>query len=141
MTTGDTRETPIQVSKELMKREFSERLQAALVEKGWNQSDLSRRASERSEIEIGPDSISGYIRQKNLPGPVILKAIADALGKEPHELLPTASIRSAAPSPPQSPIFEMSQVGPDSYALNISQVVTKKQAFAVMRALDMDNEK
>lgn len=61
-----------------IKAEFARRLQTAMVGRGWNQSELARRASEclpkpapgqTRGHAIGRDLISHYVRGAMLPGP------------------------------------------------------------------------
>jgi len=70
---------------EAVKADFARRLQKALNEKGWNQSDLARAA------DIGRDSVSVYLRGKSLPGQKHLTSISNALGLSQDDLLPGAS--------------------------------------------------
>jgi transcriptional regulator with XRE-family HTH domain len=71
------------------KREFARRLQAARLEKGFNQSELARRAAKYMvDKKFGRDLIGPYERALKLPSPVHLSALARALGKTPQELLP-----------------------------------------------------
>lgn len=69
--------------------EFARRLQAAMIERGWNQSALAREASARLPGGgIGRDAISHYIRGVSMPRPERLAAIAQALGRKDKDLLP-----------------------------------------------------
>jgi transcriptional regulator with XRE-family HTH domain len=77
-TPADANLTP----KHLTKQEFGRRLYRLLLERGWNQSELARRA------DLPRDSVSTYIRGRSLPTPTSLKKIAEALGVEPENLLP-----------------------------------------------------
>lgn len=83
---------PGNAPREAVSADFAGRLQSALSEKGWNQSDLARYASKQmpKNKKIGRDQISQYIRAVSIPRPVQLAAIAKALGKEPQDLLPNA---------------------------------------------------
>ncbi len=68
--------------KHLTKQEFGRRLYRAILEKGWTQSELARQAG------ILRDSVSTYIRGRNMPDAVNLKKIAKALGMKEADLLP-----------------------------------------------------
>lgn len=69
--------------------EFSKRLQAAMLEKGWSQSDLARNAALHMwDKSFGRDSVSRYKLGKHAPTPLHLMALAKALGKKPEDLLP-----------------------------------------------------
>lgn len=71
-----------------LKAEFGRRLQHALTEKGWNQSDLAREATKHmpGKQTFGRDNISNYVRGKQVPGPVRLKAICAALGMKQEDI-------------------------------------------------------
>lgn len=64
------------------KTEFGRRLKSLMLDKGWNQSELARRA------EMGRDNVSGYIHGKYLPNSKHLHKLAHALGVDPGSLLP-----------------------------------------------------
>jgi len=83
--------------------EFGRRLQARMIQLGWNQSELSRRATEclprtaKGQVQghtLGRDRISSYIRGKYLPRPEGLEAIAKALQCKPVDLLPPGGVPS-----------------------------------------------
>src|SRR5712671_2345554 len=70
---------------------------------GWNQSELSRRATaylprvaegQTQGHSLGRDRISGYIRGKYLPRPGALKALAEALQCKSSDLLPPGGVPS-----------------------------------------------
>jgi transcriptional regulator with XRE-family HTH domain len=71
-----------------IRKEFAKRLQDALIEKGWRQSDLARA------MGVGRDNISKYINARVLPLPPALESMAKALGKEPQDLLRTRARRA-----------------------------------------------
>lgn len=66
--------------KDLRKQEFARRLYQLMLKQNWRQSDLARAA------RLGRDSVSGYIRGRNLPDPKSAKALADAFGISIEEL-------------------------------------------------------
>jgi transcriptional regulator with XRE-family HTH domain len=65
--------------------EFGLRLQRALIEKGWTQSELARRATQymTEGKNVTRGQISNYVTGVVMPAPPRLHAIAKALGKEP----------------------------------------------------------
>lgn len=79
-----------------LRRIFRERVKALLLDKGWNQSELARRA------DVGRDQISTYLRDnpRSLPTPGTLVKIARALGVSTNELLPTAGDLNPARAQP-----------------------------------------
>lgn len=109
-----------------IRKEFARGLQAALIDKGWNQAELGRRSGQ------GRDSISGYIRGKRLPGTLALSKMAAALGVEPSYLLPASASRSTECL---SPAFEV-RPQKNKLWLRINQSVTWEQAEKVWAILD-----
>ena len=102
-----------------------------MLDRGWNQSELARRA------DMGRDNVSGYINGKNLPGPKHLKALANALGVSPDELIKEYILSGLSM---ESPILEIKadpndanmahvriiQAMPMRVALNIAELITKE---------------
>lgn len=123
-----------------IRTEFARRLQEAMIEKGWNQSDLARHANnhlpapergkKRGKV-IGRDSISHYVRGTMLPLPPYLSAMAKALGKRPEDLLPTGASLAAAP-------FEMRGEPDGRVFVNLSCTVTRETAMKIMALLTDD---
>jgi transcriptional regulator with XRE-family HTH domain len=74
---------------EVTKQEFGKRVYRLMLEKGWKQSELARRAG------LGRDSISTYIRGLVFPDPVNLEKLAKALGVGPGDLLPGGGVERA----------------------------------------------
>lgn len=115
--------------RELTKQEFGRRLQALMLEKGWNQSELARRAG------LGRDAISTYIRGVSFPEPKNLHGLAKALGSEMEHLLPNATIR--AMDSDTAPMLEIKQAAnhPDKVLLRLNRVVTFQQAAQIFALL------
>ena len=61
---------------------YGKMIEDAMVQKGWNQTDLARRASERlpDGKKLDRQRISTYINDGRQPGSLFSRAIADALG-------------------------------------------------------------
>ena len=112
--------------KEVLRREFSKRLQAQMIEKGWNQSELARRAS------IGRDNVSSYIRGIAMPGPLHLSALSRALGMTNDTLLPAKSMPSIDES---FPALDIRAVGPSKAWLRVNQAVSMEDAIKIMQIL------
>lgn len=79
----------------ITREEFARRLQLALVEKGWNQSELARA------VGTGRHNISVYASAKSYPMPPLLKSISEALGVDPEWLLPGMLPSPDQPSQPE----------------------------------------
>lgn len=96
---------PMGAPPDAIRMDFARRLQAALVEKGWTQSELARRVAPLLKTSrLGRDNISKYVRGKVIPLPPALAAIAKVLEKEPTDLLPAGRAPAAveAEQPPMS---------------------------------------
>lgn len=87
---GAPADLPPDASLEDVRLEFGRRLQAALINIGWNQSDLARQASLHlpDKKPMGRDLISHYINGRTLPSALKIDAICKALHVEKHDLLP-----------------------------------------------------
>jgi transcriptional regulator with XRE-family HTH domain len=124
--------------------EFARRLQAAMVRKGWNQSELARRASEhmpKSEARgssIERSAISGYVKGKALPWPARLAAIAKALDVKETDLLPPELMEGGG-APEPSP-FAMKDVGGGRMSLQINRTVSTQTAMAIVQLLAKEDQ-
>ena len=121
--------------------EFGRRLHARMVEFGWNQTELSRRATANlpkvfeGQVQghsIGRDRISSYIRGKYLPRSDGLAAIAKALKCDPEDLLVP---KSAVPSASNSPALSVKSLNGQLVHIQLNQIVSTKGASAIMRIL------
>lgn len=121
-----------------LKAEFGRRLQHALTGKGWNQSDLAREATRHmpGKQTFGRDNISNYVRGKQVPGPVRLKAICTALGMKAEDLLPRGAV--ATVDDVNAPL-EMKSAGEDRVFLRINQVVQMDKAMKIVALLGQDD--
>ncbi len=131
-------EMPANAPKDAVKVEFARRLQAAMVAKGWLQSELARNAEMHmpNKKRFGRDSISLYIRGRSLPGPLQLKALCAALDAKPEDLLPTRGVSIAGEAIPALDVRDLSdgnvwlrvnQAVPWSAAIKIMQLVKGEQ--------------
>ena len=108
-------------------RAVGERLKALILEKGWNQSELARRAGMR------PSNVSNYLRGTNVPNPTQLSKIAMALGTTAAELL-GASAALGHTGAPNS--LCLTQVEDESrLRLQVDQVVPAELARQVIGLL------
>ena len=120
---------------EAIRMEFARRLQHALNEKGWTQSELARRVAPLlKHSRIGRDNISKYVRGKVLPLPAALEAIAKVLDLRSQELLPVRA-SAAAEHPPISirdmgdnemAWLQLNMALPWSKVIKIQQIVRAK---------------
>lgn len=125
--------------------EFGRRLQARMIQLGWNQSELSRHATSylpkpaKGQVQghtLGRDRISSYIRGKYLPRPEALEAIAKALQCKASDLLPPEGI----PSVEEGPIMEMKSLDGKRVAIRLNRVVSQKTATAIMTLLSAEDK-
>lgn len=123
-----------------IKAEFARRLQTAMVAKGWNQSELARRATDflprpapgqKRGHAIGRDLISHYVRGTMLPGPINLEALAKALGVRTIELMPAGVPQVGGEPTP----FEMKGLPDGRMYIRISRTVTQDNAMKIMAIL------
>ncbi len=116
---------------EAIKADFARRLQKALNDKGWNQSDLARAA------DIGRDSVSVYLRGKSLPGPKHLTSISKALGVEANDLLP--GVEDAPTARNGLTAMEITQTSAAGRVwLKINRSVSLRQLQAIIGVLDSE---
>lgn len=127
-------------SKEVAKAEFARRLNRLMVLKGWNQSELAKRADAVAPagVRMGRDKISNYIRAKNLPSPLHLTILCEALGCEPEDLVPSRGVPEAGDDIQLSelPTADIANASEEGMAwLRINQVVPWPLALQIMALL------
>lgn len=66
---------------------FGAWLESQLIRRDWNYSDLARR------VGVRPAVVSRWIRNERTPNPASVDKIADALGRDPDEVLARAGHR------------------------------------------------
>ncbi len=124
--------------KDVVKIEFAKRLQHAMVKKGWNQSELARRAQVHMKGKrLERDNISTYIRGNALPDPARLNALCLALSVPPAELLPSRGIPSAAD---KAPTFDVRGLDNGNVWLRVNQAVAWQVALDIMVILKEKND-
>lgn len=114
-----------------IRMDFAKRLQDALSERGWTQSELARRMAPRlKESRIGRDNISKYVRGKVLPLPPALEAMAAVLGMDSKDLLPSRA--TSAVSDEQAP-RSLRDIGGGRYWIQINMALDEDVALEIMR--------
>jgi transcriptional regulator with XRE-family HTH domain len=125
------------------KAEFSRRLEAYRLQKGWNHSELARRATthlpkpavgQKRHHQIGRDLIGQYVRGKILPNPVYLEALAKALSVNTSDLLPNGSARGHQPTGDQ-PAFAMEAVDEGRVAFRLNRTLSLTTALKIANIL------
>lgn len=128
---GETSNLPAGAPKDAAALEFGRRLQKAMVEKGWNQAELGRRALVHMPKgkTMSRDAISKYINGLTMPNPMRLAALATALGMEQKDLMPmrhlTASAEKTAP-------LDVRDMGDGTTWLRVNQAVPWPVAIKVL---------
>lgn len=138
------RPTPKPIDVKYMTREasrdvFSQKLQAAMDAKGWNQSDLARAATVAlgGEGVIQRDNISKYINGKAIPSSPKLHAISTALGVTKDELIPGVSVMQ--PTVRNAPIG-VDDLGDGKAWLRVNQPVSWDVALKILDMLKGDKD-
>lgn len=122
---------PVAAPRDAVALEFARRLQAAMAEKGWNQSDLAREATKfmPGGKTIQRDTVSVYINTKALPSRERLEAMAKALGVDSSELMPS----KLRPVPNRvAPPVEVKDMGDGNVWLRINQAVPWPLALKIL---------
>ena len=131
---GDTQDSTVSaagVPSEAIRMDFARRLQAALNEKGWTQSELARRmAPLLKNSRIGRDNISKWARGKVLPLPPALEAMARVLDMRSAELLP---MRAAASI--EHPPISIRAVGNEQVWMQINMAVSWDKALEIQQII------
>lgn len=132
--TDETSGKPVDLApKHLTKHAFAKRLYKLMVSKGWNQSELARRAG------LPRDSVSTYVRAKVLPTPQSVQGLAAALGVEPHELMPN-HVESAIEDDMPSLEMRVSVNAPGKAWLRVNRLVSLSTAAKVIGLIDAAEE-
>jgi transcriptional regulator with XRE-family HTH domain len=113
------------------KQEFGARLQRLMFSKGWNQSELARRA------ELRRDAVSTYIRGAAFPTPTNLHKLARALEVDPEELLPNYVEQAVGDAHPSIDI-KVSPQRPNEAWLKVDRRVSLETALAITQLLKDD---
>ena len=122
---------PDDVPKSAALLEFGRRIQKAMIEKGWNQSELARAASLQG-VAISRDLVSKYLNGKALPGPGKLEALSKALNVPAGDLLPTRGTNALSEKVPE---LDVRDVGDGRVWLRVNQAVDWPKALKIMELL------
>jgi transcriptional regulator with XRE-family HTH domain len=88
--------------RKLRAKAFGDRLAALLLKRGMTQSELARA------IDVGRDSISGYVRGHNIPTPQVARRIASVLLVTLEDMFPIEL--AALPGPAEKQRFAFNTV-------------------------------
>ena len=132
-TTTMARESITGAPPAAIRMDFAKRLQDALSDRGWTQSELARRmAPLLKESRIGRDNISKYVRGKVLPLPAALEAMAKVLAMDSKDLLPSRATQAVSDG--LSPL-DVRDIGGGRVWLQVNQAVDWEVALDVMKRL------
>ncbi|MEM8773848.1 MAG: helix-turn-helix transcriptional regulator [Pseudomonadota bacterium] len=120
---------------------LSKRLKQELELRNWTQAELARRASQHLPGgDISRDNISNYIREKVLPGPAFLVAIAKALGTTKEDLVPdydSARSKVFAHAPPT----DVKDAGNNNAFLRINRQLPWPVVVDILALINKSDEK
>ena len=125
-------DTPLLTPRALTRQEFGRRLANLIIQKNWNQSDLSRASG------LGRDSISTYVNGKTFPTPRALKALADALRVKPEDLLPNQMMQAMDD---EHPAIELRQASghPGKAWLRINRAMSFATAAQIIELINKED--
>jgi transcriptional regulator with XRE-family HTH domain len=115
---------------------FAYQLNTLRIKKGWNLSELARRAG------LDRSTIGNYAKAKSKPRPEHLGPIAAALDVPPEQLMPQApdgprAVAYALP-PGAAGAFRMETLPSGKVLLQLHREVTMATAAEIMRLLQQD---
>lgn len=113
------------------KQELAKNLREQMARKGWNQSELARRAG------MGRDNVSCYARALTFPRDDHLRALAKALSVDVETLVPGYSSMFGEAEPP----FAMTPVGGgERVHLKVNKVISTRRALRIMELLHEEDD-
>lgn len=117
--------------KQIAKQEFGNRLYRLMLNKGWSQSELARRA------DLPRDLISTYVRGRSFPTPQSAQRLSKALGILPEELMPN-HVSSAIEE--DNPAFDMkvSPNAPGHAWVKVNQLLRLETAVKIVQLIQED---
>jgi transcriptional regulator with XRE-family HTH domain len=132
--------TAVPLDPEMVRKEFAHRLRVAMEAKGWNQSDLARRAfgTTKGGGAIGRDRISNYLNARQLPERATLLKVCKALGMKPDDLLPNGGMVS-----PEFAGIEQRPVPgrPGIVSFRFAGLLYRKTAMEINELIHADHDK
>ena len=141
-TEGINKLTDRTTANQRIRDEFARRLQSAMIEKGWNQTEMARNTALHMPKgqRMERDTISTYIRGKALPTAVKMKAICTALGVDPKDLVPERSLAPGLQDVQEIPTKGCRDIGDGNAWLTINQAVPFKVALQILSMLEAEIE-
>lgn len=126
--------------KQLTKQEFGRRLQALMLERSWNQSDLARNAILEDGRAMGRDAVSSYVNGHSFPSPKSLDALAKAFNLPKEELLPNSMMLAMDAEHPE---FELRVAAghPGKAWVRINRMMSMATATDIARLLNEEDKR
>lgn len=116
-----------------VRKAFGDRLYQLIVDRGWNRSELGRRAG------LPRDAISNYVRGANLPSKENLEAIAHALNMTVEDLAPQLvtpmGLDFGAEDEANTLNVEVLKTDGSRARLRVDRIVSTEVAFQVARLI------
>ena len=115
--------------------DFAQRLQTRMIDSGMTQSDLVRATNKLLPVghSMSRDSMSKYLRGKNIPNPVYATAMAKALGAKPEDLLPSRGPLTRDSASDMAAPFKMTEQGDGNVWVSINMAMPWDAALEVMK--------
>jgi len=106
-----------------------------MIEKGMTQSDLMRATNKLLPVghSMSRDSVSKYLRGKNVPNPIYATAMAKSLGIKPDELLPNRGPLTRDNASDMAAPFRMIEQGDGNVWVSINMAMPWATALEVMQ--------
>lgn len=123
-------------------QEFGPRLYEAMTAKGMSQSDLARKVwgvkkdPRGYDVAKNRDRVSHYLKGASVPDSKNLKAIADALGLTPEELLPS---RGLSRRRPDVSLNILAGAGDQAHLL-VDRVVGTRTALKILNLIESEKD-
>lgn len=118
---------------------FAQKLKRATYDHGFTQAELARRAEKHlpEGMVFHKTSISRYCNAEQVPDPIRLRAVAEALGMSPADLLATG--HSVPPVHDDVGALEIKDVGGGRCQIRVNQEVSFATATKIFELLGREN--
>lgn len=117
------------IPKHLAKDEFARRLYKLMLDRGWRQAELGRRAG------LARNAISVYLRGDSLPNPESLAKLAKAFDMKSDDLLPNY-VESAIDRDNPELEFRVSPADPKLAWIRINRSMPTSLAIKIMALIE-----
>lgn len=117
--------------REAMRELFAQRIWRLMLDRGWNQAELGRRAG------LGRDVINSYVNAKSIPTPDSVQRLAQAFGVSTAMLFPGANpeVMEMSGRPADIPPVAMKATGDGMALLQVNMKVPLTLAAQIIAML------